>query len=132
METGLRFNLVKFNGDSEMDGQASAIISWNYGDVNHGSKERVVRLIRKMTIPDLMYGYTVYNKQDKRFVTTYVSTGDGENVVITIDALQDRISVVTSNSELRMLHKVVDYILHSGYNRSIKCYIKKLIYKRLW
>lgn len=118
------YNLIKFSGDKELDGKATAIISWEGKyDENEMHKE-VVESLSDMRMAGILDTETEFNSETNRWVMTVKTVTT--DVLITVDKTQQKIVILADNANVLTLFRIVECILNAKFDKSITYRIQKL------
>ncbi len=125
----IKYRLLKFSGDKEVDGKATSIIGWESDGCPEDVHEQVVDDVLTLKISGIVERGQEYDGNCKRWVVTYSTIA--KDVVVTIDKFQQKVVFVTDNDNLQVLFRVTESLLNLGYHKEYTYYLQKHI-KCMW
>lgn len=116
----IEYRLLKFSGDSELEGKATAILSWNGGDGADAMSN-----ITSLKCVGITHGYIKFDSHYNRWTVTLKTIT--KDIIITVDANQRKIVVLSDNRNINPMFRIVESILNSPYETDFMCRVQKVL-----
>lgn len=113
----VKYKLIKFTGDSELEGKSTAIVSYS------GESVDALCDVLNMKLGGMMCKHVEYDGGLDRWIIQAVTIA--KDVMITIDVKQSKIVLVSGNDNILTMFRVVEYILNSMYETSVKYKVQR-------
>lgn len=121
----ITYTLVKFSGDRDFVGKATAIIEYSSKSDNKHLDVSVVKDLLELKLSGILSSYERYDDKLKRWVVTIRTIG--ESVVATVDITQKKVMLITENSNVHVLYRIVESILNMGYDKDVTYRAQKVL-----
>lgn len=121
----IEYSLLKFNGDREINGKATAIIDWTVKGKEDDVKSKAVQDMSRISVIGIVDRTEEYDELLNRWIITLKTIS--KDIVITIDVSQKRTVIIADNEDVRILFKIVYSILNFNMDRDIMYRLKKIL-----
>lgn len=119
------YNLIKFVGDRDTVGKATAIIAWGGKEEVDVMANEVINDIMDVKIAGVLGKQLEFDGGTNRWTITLDTVAT--DIVITVDRVQQKTVLLADNDNTLALFRVVECIINSGYEKDLMYRVHKLI-----